>query len=343
MSVLSVGGSVFDSDKLQSRIEEIRSLITDTGFWDDVPRANKLMKELKMLENKLNSWNILRSRVDTLDEVGEVLSDEEMQAEIEKIESDLKQAELLLFFSRKYDENDALISIHPGAGGTDAQDFAEMLLRMYLRLCERKNWKVELLDKSTGDEAGIKSATLKISGEYVFGWLKAENGVHRLVRQSPFNSSGTRETSFAQVEIMPVVESEDLRIDEKDLRVDTYRASGKGGQGVNTTDSAVRITHLPTGIVTTCQNERSQIQNKEKALEVLKSRLAQMMEEQHTSKLEELRGEKQQIAWSNQIRSYVLHPYKMVKDHRTGTESGNPDKIFDGELDEFLESGLKIN
>ncbi len=336
-----MGGSVFDPDNLKKKIQELRAESEAESFWSDPQSANKVMQSLKNLENKLSTWEVLRKDAENIEEVAEILEENEIRSEIQKIEINLKQAELMLFFSGKYDENNVLLSVHAGAGGTDAQDFAEMILKMYLRLCERKNWKSELLDKSAGEEAGIKSATVKISGDYVYGWLKSENGVHRLVRRSPFNSGGTRETSFVQVEIMPVVENSEVEISEKDLRVDTYRSSGKGGQGVNTTDSAVRITHLPTGTVVTCQNERSQIQNKEKAMEVLRSRLAQMMEEQHAGKLEELRGEKKQIAWSSQIRSYVLHPYKMVKDHRTGTESGNPEKIFAGEIDEFLEGGLK--
>lgn len=311
-----------------------------THFWENHSRANQILRALKNTEKKLETWENLKNEIGNLAEVAEVLNEKELESEFAKIEKRLKESELALFLGGKYDGNDALLSVHAGAGGTDAQDFAEMLLKMYIRLCENKNWKVKLLEKSEGEEAGIKSATLEIGGDYVYGWLKSENGVHRLVRRSPFNSGGTRETSFAQVEILPIMESDELKIDEKDLRIDTYRSGGKGGQSVNTTDSAVRITHLPTGLVVTCQNERSQIQNKEKALEVLKSRLAQMMEEQAVAKLSELRGEKKKIAWSSQIRSYTLHPYKLVKDHRTGTESSNPEKIFAGELDEFLESGL---
>lgn len=338
-----MGGSVFDAEKLKKQIAELTSESEKSDFWDNPNRANKTLRELNTLQKKIRTWEDLHADLGNLSEVAEVLSETEVGTELEKIEQKLKDAELILFFSGKYDGSNVLLSIHPGAGGTDAQDFAEMLLKMYLKLCENKNWNAKLVEKSAGDEAGIKSVTVKISGEYAYGWLKNEDGVHRLVRRSPFNSGGTRETSFAQVEVLPVVESDDVKIDEKDLRVDTYRSSGKGGQGVNTTDSAVRITHLPTNLVVTCQNERSQLQNKEKAMEVLRSRLAQMMEEQHVAKLDELRGEKKQIAWSNQIRSYVLHPYKLVKDHRTNIESANPEKIFGGELNEFLEGGLKID
>ena len=338
---MRLGGSVFDAQDVEENIRKFKAETENPEAWQNPNETNCKLRELKNLERKVEVWADLKSAVGNLTEVAEVLNESEVSREIERIEAQLKQAELALFLSGKYDGNDVLLSIHAGAGGTDAQDFAEMLLKMYLKLCERKNWKTKILEKSVNEEAGIKSVTVQISGEYAFGWLKSENGVHRLVRRSPFNAGGTRETSFAQVEILPIVDSAEFKINEKDLRVDTYRSGGKGGQSVNTTDSAVRITHLPTGLVVTCQNERSQIQNKQKALEVLSARLAQMMEEQEVAKLEELRGEKKQIAWSNQIRSYVLHPYKLVKDYRTGTESGNPEKIFAGELDEFLESGLK--
>ena len=271
-------------------------------------------------------------------------TEEEIEKNIEKINKDVENISTLLLLNGPYDTNDCILDIHSGAGGTEACDWADMIYRMYLRYCEKKGYKIEVLDYQAGDEAGNKSVSFRVKGSYAYGYLKNEKGVHRLVRLSPFDSNNRRHTSFAAVEVTPEIERDNnIEIDEKDLKIDVYRSTGAGGQGVNTTDSAVRITHLPTKIVVTCQNERSQIQNKEEAIKVLKSKLLLLKLEEEEKELNAIKGIQSNIEFGSQIRSYVMHPYSMVKDHRTGTETSNVNKVLDGDLDDFIESNLKNN
>lgn len=318
-------------DAKHRRIEQIENEINSADFWLDEKTANLRTKELKNLKTEVKKF----------DELNELAQIAESDEDLSELDSSVAELEKLSRFDGKYDANSAIVSFYAGAGGDDAQDWAQMLMRMYIKWAENHKYEVKILDQSSGGIAGIKSATMEIVGPYIYGQLKRENGVHRLVRQSPFNAKSLRQTSFALVEILPLVEDgKVVEIDDAELKIDTYRASGRGGQGVNTTDSAVRITHLPTGIVVTCQNERSQLQNKQSAMSVLRSRLAKMLEEQHKEKIAELRGEQSEPEWGSQIRSYILHPYKMVKDHRNNFESSEPDKVLNGEIDAFLNSNL---
>lgn len=303
------------------------------------------MRTIALLGDEVQPWLELQQRVkDALDLAA--LDDEslreELQAEIASIEKAIQKREFYAMFSGKYDRNDALLAIHAGAGGTDSQDWAEMLERMYLRWAERNGFKTEILDRSIGEEAGIKSVTISVEGKYAYGYLRSEKGVHRLVRLSPFDASHRRHTSFALVEVLPQVEDDkEIEINPNDLRIDTFRAAGAGGQNVQKNDTAVRITHLPTGIVVTCQNERSQLQNRENALRVLRSRLLELKQREQEEQMAQLRGEFQKVEWGNQIRSYVLHPYQLVKDHRTGYETSNTTAVLDGELNGFMEAYLR--
>ena len=291
-------------------------------------------------------WQGLSAKAEDLKEFGEMVEEgspeaKELEADLGKLEQAYQKAHVELLLSGPYDRNDAILVLSAGTGGVDAQDWTEMLLRMYLRFAEKKGWKTEVTDKTVAAEAGIKSATVHVKGMMAYGLLKSEHGVHRLVRLSPFNAKNLRQTSFALVEVLPVIaEDEGVEIDEKDLRIDTYRSSGAGGQHVNTTDSAVRITHEPTGLVVTCQSERSQAQNKAQAMSVLKGRLAQKLMEEKKERIEELKGGYKEAAWGNQIRSYVFQPYTMVKDHRTGAETSQVNAVMDGDLDLFIETYL---
>ncbi len=325
------------------------------NFWNKPEDAARVMQELRQLKDKLETkeqlekimedWNVLLQmykEMENEDGAPELL--EEAERLSNKSGSLLDSEELYLLFKGHYDENNVIMSIHPGAGGLEAQDWAEMLLRMYTRWIEKKGYSAEILDLLPGEEAGLKSVTILIRGEKAYGYLQAEKGVHRLVRISPFDAGGRRHTSFASVDVLPEVEEGvDLEVDPDDLRVDTFRSRGAGGQHVNTTDSAVRITHLPTGIVAQCQNERSQHSNKERAMRILLAKLADLEQQRQKEELRALRGEQKEIAWGNQIRSYVFHPYSLVKDHRTGVEVGDIQSVVDGEIDYFLEAYLRYN
>jgi len=317
------------------------------GFWDDPKKAEVILKELKYWTQFEEKWQQIRQKKEDLEALDQMI-DQENEEETKELEIDLKnltdifqKAHIELFLNNKYDSNDAIIMISSGTGGVDAQDWTEMLMRMYLRYFEKKGWKAEIIEKTVAAEAGIKSVTIEVKGILAYGYLKAEHGTHRLVRLSPFNSKNLRQTSFALVEVLPVIpDNAAAEITEKDLRIDTYRASGAGGQHVNTTDSAVRITHLPTNIVVTCQSERSQAQNKAQAMGVLRGKLAQKLIEEQKDQINELKGGYKEAAWGNQIRSYVFQPYTMVKDHRTKAEMSQIDKVMDGDIDLFIEAYL---
>ncbi|MCL5411116.1 MAG: peptide chain release factor 2 [Patescibacteria group bacterium] len=326
---------VLKIDEKKARTKEIEKEMNSPEFWlDENPPAGGAQgksRELKTLKEEIKKF-------DDVNEIAEIIT----ESEEDYLKKEIDKLEIYALFKEKYDIKNAIVNFYAGAGGVDAQDWTEMLLKMYLRWAEANDATAIVLNESRGGEAGIKSATVEISGSYVFGKLKGENGVHRLVRQSPFNAKNLRQTSFALVEVMPEIETDtEINIDGKDLRVDTFHSSGSGGQSVNTTNSAIRITHLPTNIVVTCQNERSQLQNKETAMKILRSRLAQLMLEQHKEKVDEIRGDFSAPEWGNQIRSYVLHPYKLVKDHRTSFESKDPDKVLLGDLNGFIEAELK--
>lgn len=320
-------------------------------FWDNPEEAQKVMQQISTLRSKIERYNEVKAMLEDCETLYEMAKEEGDDEELlnEAFESlkpmmkELQDFELETLLNGQYDANNAIISIHPGAGGTEGQDWAEMLYRMYVHWAENHKYSVTVLDYLAGEEAGIKSVTLLIKGENAFGYLKAERGVHRLVRISPFDASGRRHTSFAALEVMPEVENDDsIEIDPKDLRIDTYRSTGAGGQHINTTDSAVRITHLPTGVVVQCQNERSQIQNRATAMKMLTSKLVELKMKEHEKELAALQGEQQEIGWGSQIRSYVFHPYSMVKDHRTNVEKGNVQAVMDGDIDEFIQAYLKM-
>lgn len=316
-------------------------------FWENVPSAHALLKEKSTLEVPINNFYYLQGRLEDLEIMIELSEEEEdtFISEIEKglkeLNSEFQKIEIETMLSGEKDSHNAIVSIHPGAGGTESQDWAQMLMRMYLRWADSHNFKTEIIDILPGEEAGIKSVTIMVAGEYAYGYLKAEAGIHRLVRISPFDASKRRHTSFASVFVYPEIE-EDIEIDIKDddLRIETFRASGAGGQHVNKTSSAVRITHIPTGVVVQCQNERSQHKNKATAMKVLRSKLYELKEEEQAKKMEEILSEKKEIAWGSQIRSYILQPYQMVKDHRTNLEVGNVNAVLDGDIDQFIDAYL---
>jgi peptide chain release factor 2 len=333
----------FDPDGLRGRIADLEQELGEPGFWDDQQRAAQVSSEHARLSKRLDRYERLTQEYEDARELfamdGEMA--DEIAASIAPLRRELERLEEDALFTGEYDSGDAVVTIHAGTGGTDAQDWAEILLRMYLRWAADRGFQVEVIEASPGEEAGLKSATFTVRGENAYGILKAERGVHRLVRLSPFDQAHRRHTSFAQVIVSPLLpEDEPVEIDESELRVDTYRASGAGGQHVNKTDSAVRITHLPTGIVVSVQNERSQAANKQTALRILKSRLAELEQEQREQELAKERGAAQQADFGSQIRSYVLHPYQLVKDHRTDHESGNTQAVLDGSLDDFIHEYL---
>jgi peptide chain release factor 2 len=333
----------FDPDALSARLAELEAAMGEPGFWDDQARAAQISTEHARVQRRLERYDRLRREVEDAAELYELDQSLEgdLAAQLEPVARELRRLEEDALFNGEYDAGDAVLSIHAGAGGTDAQDWAELVLRMYLRWAGQRGFDAELVEASPGEEAGLKSATATVKGENAYGTLKAERGVHRLVRLSPFDSAHRRHTAFAQVVVAPLLPDDDtVEIDEGDLRIDTYRASGAGGQHVNKTDSAVRITHLPTGIVVQCQNERSQASNKATALRILKSRLVELHEEEREAELARERGEVQDTGFGSQIRSYVLHPYQQVKDLRTGYEIGNAQSVLDGDLDGFVHAYL---
>ena len=319
------------------------------GFWDDPERSNQKMKELKNLKDTVGECDKLSTQYDdilTLIDMGYEENDEslipEIRGELDEFIREFDELRIGTLLSGEYDKNNAILKLNAGAGGTESCDWCGMLYRMYTRWAERKGFTIEVLDYLDGDEAGIKSVTFQVNGLNAYGYLKSEKGVHRLVRISPFNAQGKRQTSFVSLDVMPDIEGDlDVDIDEKDLRIDTYRSSGAGGQHINKTSSAIRITHIPTGTVVQCQNERSQFQNKDKAMQMLKAKLYLLKKEANAEKLSDIRGEVKEIGWGNQIRSYVLQPYTMVKDHRTGAETGNVDSVLDGNIDLFINAYLK--
>jgi len=323
--------------------------INEGGFWNDTRKAKGVMQKLDSLKEVVEIWDDIQNRINDLDEITKFIDEKkdqdilkEAKERLKKLEKDFVKNEFQALMNKKYDEANAIIAIHAGAGGVDAQDWSEILMRMYLRYAEDHKYKTNIIQISKGEEAGIKSAIFIITGSFAYGHLKTEAGVHRLVRLSPFNSDNLRQTSFALIEVLPEITSDDeVEIKDDDLKIDTFRSSGAGGQSVNKTDSAIRITHLPTKTVVACQNERSQMQNKEQAMQVLKAKLYKLQEEKKDAEKKKLRGNYTSAEWGNQIRSYVLHPYKLVKDHRTGVEVSDAEKVLEGKIDRFIEARLK--
>ncbi|MBP3708012.1 MAG: peptide chain release factor 2 [Clostridia bacterium] len=341
--------SPFDLAKLETDLADLENQTTNPDFWNDNKTSGKVLQQIKILKNRKDSYNKLESNLSNLMELNELLlleMDENLANELVKstasISKEIDNLEITTLLSDKYDLNNAIVTIHPGAGGTESQDWAEMLYRMYTRWANSNGYTIKELDYLDGDEAGLKSVTFEINGDFAYGYMKSEKGVHRLVRISPFDAGGRRHTSFASVEILPeITEDIEIEINSDDLRIDTYRASGAGGQHINKTSSAVRITHIPTNTVVACQTERSQIQNRETAMKMLKSKLFALKEQEQKEKIDDLKGEQKDIAWGSQIRSYVFCPYTLVKDHRTNYEVGNVQSVMDGDLNDFMISYLK--
>ena len=341
----------FDLNSLKNSIEKLENETMQDGFWNDNKNSSNILQKLKNVKNKYNNFNNIKSEIDNLIEMNDFLlieKDDEMENDLAKntyrLAKKIENFQIQMLLSGKYDSNNAIITLHPGAGGTESQDWAEMLYRMYSRWANKNDYSVKELDYLEGEEAGIKSVTALISGENAYGYLKSEMGVHRLVRISPFDAGGRRHTSFASLEVLPEISSDtEVEINPSDLRIDTYRASGAGGQHINKTDSAVRITHIPTGVVTSCQSERSQTMNKETAMRMLKSKLIDLKERENKEKIEDLKGIQKDIAWGSQIRSYVFCPYTLVKDHRTNYETGNIEAVMNGEIEDFMKEYLKQN
>ncbi|MEN6464747.1 MAG: peptide chain release factor 2 [Syntrophaceae bacterium] len=340
--------SYLDLEAKEKKIKELDAVIARADFWNDPERAKETLREKTRLENAIESWNSKNksaAELEVLFDLARAENDEEVMDEVgndlEKLRDSVRDEELRMMMSREEDSHNAILAIHAGAGGTEAQDWAEMLLRMYLRWAEKKGFKTSIIDYQPGEEAGVKSVTLTIEGEYAYGYARAEIGIHRLVRISPFDAGARRHTSFASVFVYPEIDDRIvIDIDEKDLKVDTYRSTGAGGQHVNKTDSAVRITHIPTGIVVQCQNERSQHKNRAMAMKVLRSRIYELKLREQNEKIQAMEKTKKDIAWGSQIRSYVLHPYKLIKDHRTNKEVGNVNRVLDGDIDGFIEAYL---
>jgi len=345
--------TIFDLTKLKTELADLKAKSSQENIWQNHEEAKQLLSQTKNKESELTFWEEIKQTIDNLREEKELIAsigekDKEYEKSLNQWEQAVKdileklnEKEIFLTFSGEYDRGDAVLTIRSGAGGTDAQDWVEMLLRMYLKYFEQKGFEAKITDQSPGKEAGIKSVELQVKGNFAYGYLKGEHGVHRLVRLSPFNVAKTRETSFASVEVVPLIPENKLEIDDKDFKIDTFRAGGPGGQHVNTTSSAVRITHIPTNITVVCQNERSQLQNKQLALQILKAKVFQRQEAERQKNITELKGERKDAAFGHQIRSYVLHPYTLVKDHRTGFSVSDPNGVLDGNLDEFVKSYLE--
>lgn len=346
---LSLENTIGKIENLENKLKELESKTLEAGFWNDSKKSNVILQEIKDIKSKYTGLKDINQTVSSLIEMNDFLlfeNDEELSEELTKntyaLEKNLEKLEIKMLLSGKYDKNNAIITLHPGAGGTESQDWAQMLYRMYTRWATANGYTVKETEYIDGDEAGIKSVTAVIIGENAYGYIKGEMGVHRLVRISPFDAGGRRHTSFASVEVLPEISDDvEIEINPDDLRIDTYRSSGAGGQHINKTSSAVRITHIPTNIVTSCQTERSQLQNKETAMRMLKSKLLDLKEKENKEKIEDLKGVQRDIAWGSQIRSYVFCPYTLVKDHRTNYEVGNVEAVMNGEIDGFIEAYLK--
>lgn len=341
----------FDVENKEKELKELESKTTENDFWNDTDNSSKVLKQINSLKSKVEGFKKLNNELNNLLEMSELLQveeDEELAKELLKstytLEKDIEKLEITTLLSGKYDNSNAILTIHPGAGGTEAQDWAEMLYRMYTRWANANGYEVKELDYLEGDEAGLKSVTFSVNGDYAYGYLKGEMGVHRLVRISPFDAGGRRHTSFASVEVLPEITDDiELDINPDDIKMDVYRASGAGGQHINKTSSAVRLTHIPTGIIVACQTERSQFQNRDTAMKMLKSKLLNLKEKEQKDTIDELKGIQMDIAWGSQIRSYVFCPYTLVKDHRTNYEVGNVQSVMDGDLNGFIDSYLKFN